>query len=118
MLSKLAFLAAPALCCAADTGLHEAVRTCEIPVVEQLIGSGAPVNEKDPAWNTPLNEAVRSGKPACVYLLLAADANRYPPNHAGQTAHLLARLYPPGAIHDEMIFLLERLGAIREGPEL
>ncbi|HXB68090.1 MAG TPA: ankyrin repeat domain-containing protein [Candidatus Acidoferrales bacterium] len=101
----------------AETGLHEAVRTCDVAVVERLIASGASINENDPARNTPLHEAVRSGQPACVYLLLAANANRYPPNRAGQTPHLLARLYPPGEIHNQMIFLLERLGAIREGPD-
>jgi hypothetical protein len=103
--------------CAADTGLHDAVRTCDIPVVERLIASGASLRENDPALNTPLHVAVRSGQPACVYLLLAANANRYAPNRAGQTPHLLARLYPAGAIHNQMIFLLERLGLIGAGPD-
>jgi ankyrin repeat protein len=119
MSSELAFLFASFLSCSASAGteLHEAVRTCDIPVVERLIASGASINANDATWNTPLDEAVRSGKPACVYLLLAANANRYPLNRAGQTPHLLARLYPPGVIHNQIIFLLERLDLIREGPD-
>ena len=115
MSSKLALLVVLVRCCLADTGLHEAVRMCDIPVVDRLIASGASLNESDSNWNTPLHDAVRSGKPACVYLLLAANANRYLRNRAGQTPDLLARLYPAGAVHNEMIFLLDRLGLIREG---
>ena len=117
MLSKLAFLAVSALCCAAAE-LHEAVERCDVPLVRQIIVEGAAISEMNGALDTPLHVAVRAGKPACVYLLLAAGANRYPPNRAGATPSLLARRYPAGEIQEEMSFLLERPDIVRDGLHL
>jgi ankyrin repeat protein len=80
-----------------------------------MLASGVAVNEMNRALDTPLHFAVRAGKPACAYLLLAAGANPYPPNRAGATPHLLARRYPPGEVQQELVFLLERPGVVREG---
>src|SRR5258707_1377627 len=93
--------------CAANE-LYDAVQTCELPTVKNMIAAGGVVNDMNAALDTPLHVAVRAGKPACVYLLLAAGANPYPPNRAGATAHLLARQYPAGVIRDQMLFLFER----------
>lgn len=116
MLSKFALVLVPLLWCSAQTELRQAVRTCDVPSVQRLIESGASVNEADARLDSPLHVAIRSGQPACVYLLLAAKANRYPPNRAGETPHLLARLYPAGVAHDQMGFLLEHLDSVRDGP--
>lgn len=113
MVSKLAILWIPVLGSAGV--LHDAVQRCEVPEVKQMLAGGAPVNEMDGALDTPLHLAIRSGKPVCVYLLLAAGANPYPPDRAGATPALLARRFPAGSIHDEMSFLLERPAVVKEG---
>jgi ankyrin repeat protein len=112
MVSKLAFLFLPVLGSAGV--LHEAVQRCEVPEIKQMLAAGASANEMDGALDAPLHLAVRSGKPVCVYLLLAAGANPYPPDRAGATPHLLARRYPAGTIHDEMSFLLEGPALVRD----
>ena len=88
--------------------LYDAVQKCELPTVKNMIAAGSLVNDMNAALDTPLHVAVRAGRPACVYLLLAAGANPYPPNRAGETPHLLARQYPAGVIHDQMLFLFDR----------
>jgi ankyrin repeat protein len=99
--------------CAANE-LYDVVQTCELPAVKQMIASGGLVNDMNVALDTPLHVAVRAGKPECVYLLLAAGANPFPPNRAGATPHLLARQYPAGAIHDQMLFLFERPALLKQ----
>ena len=99
--------------CAANE-LYDAVQTCELPAIKQMIVAGSSVNDMNAALDTPLHVAVRAGKPACVYLLLAAGANPYPPNRAGKTPHLLARQYPEGVIHDQMLFLFERPALLKQ----
>ncbi len=97
--------------------LHEAVRTCDIPQVKVLIASGNTLNEQDADGNTPLQEAIRAGKPHCVYLLLEAGANRYLFNRAHENAHSLARFHSDPVSRDQMLPLLENLNLIRPGTD-
>ena len=97
--------------------LHQSVQTCDIPLVRQLLASAVPLNEVDTRFDTPLHVAVRAGKPACVYLLLRAGANPYPPNRAGQTADLLARKYMGPDIRSRMVALLENPGLVAPGAD-
>ena len=113
MFSKLPFFFLPLMSFAGV--LNEAVARCDLAEIQQMIAARAPVSEMDGALDTPLHVAIRAGKAACVYLLLAASANPYPPNRAGDTPALLARRYPAGTIHDEMSFLLERPEVARQG---
>lgn len=115
MMAKIVLLVASALGCIEAAELHEAVRACDISQVARLISSDVSVNEVDRARNTPLQEAVRAGKPQCVFLLLQAGANRYLVNNAGQTAHLIARLYGEGVVRDQMLALLDRLELVKPG---
>lgn len=90
--------------------LGQASRACDVSVVQRLIASGVPLSEPDSRFNTPLHEAMAAGKAPCVYLLLKAGANPYPPNRAGETPHLLARRYPDAAVRAELLGLIENPG--------
>jgi ankyrin repeat protein len=91
----------------AASELHHAAQNCDIPRLRQLIAAGAPLNEFDARLNTPLHDAVRAGKAPCVFLLLKAGANPYPPNRAGETGHLLARRFPETETSSRMVALFE-----------
>lgn len=65
--------------------LHQAVRTCDVPRIQQLLAKQPNLNELDDSGQTPLLIAIDARKPECVGLLISAGADRNTPDPKGRT---------------------------------